>query len=505
MTVLAVLLLVCSWSGAQEALRSYREQSLDFQALVGEERRPYLNYRTLSDSDWDGPETLRVYGPTLFASYNSAYPHGMNDGALWQGVGLNASLDFGARYVLEGFELTFKPTLLYAQNRDFDIMPTAYSGSDGYGYHWLAGVDQPQRFGDDPLSAFDFGDSEIRYTRNGFTAGFGTQAAWIGPGRQNAIILSNNAPAFPKLDIGLRRTATKFGDVEARLFWGRLTESDYFDDDSTNDHTSISGLSASWNPALFEYLTVGFHRTLTSRWSGDSWMNTASLLNLDLNPRMGKDEKDQRGSLTLDLLFPEAGFECWVEWARNDYSPNLDYVLRYPFHSQAYTIGARKALDALAWRGYRFELAAEISNLESSRDYDFLWSYYFYGHHKVPQGYTNRGQILGAGIAGGGNSQYLALTAYRQERLLRLHVQRINWDNDYLYFQPRDASYSANAGRFKGEFTIGSEAAWRVADTAFIGVGAAYCLNFNPLYNPDGGTSTILNNFNITFSFSRSM
>jgi hypothetical protein len=89
---------------AQEALKSVEEGYYDFLALQGIVERPSLNYRTLSDSVWsvdadaahswqgqslgrwlsflDGSLKLRVYGPELFQSYNTAAPYGQNDGAL---------------------------------------------------------------------------------------------------------------------------------------------------------------------------------------------------------------------------------------------------------------------------------------------------------------------------------------------------------------------------------------------------------------------------------------
>ena len=133
----------------------------------------------------------------------------MNDGALWQGVGINTNLTFGFQAKIRGFEILFKPIVIWEENRDFPILPTALPDSGGYGYFWDIGVDLPQRLGDNSRYYFDWGDSEIRYSVASFTMGIGTQAAWIGPGRLNAIILSNNAPSFPKVDIGIRRTDRK--------------------------------------------------------------------------------------------------------------------------------------------------------------------------------------------------------------------------------------------------------------------------------------------------------
>jgi hypothetical protein len=91
---------------AQEALKSIEEEYYDFLSLQGLTKRPHLNYRTLSDSVWAVDENashlwkeqklgafrplfgdfrMKVYGPELFMSANTAAPYGENDGVLWQG------------------------------------------------------------------------------------------------------------------------------------------------------------------------------------------------------------------------------------------------------------------------------------------------------------------------------------------------------------------------------------------------------------------------------------
>lgn len=102
---------------SQEKLLSAIESYYDFLSLDGYAERPCLNYRTLSDSKWaitdpkkndwvkqikfgssNKSNTLKIYGPELFVSYNGASPYGQNDGLLWQGKGINTYLSAGIRY-----------------------------------------------------------------------------------------------------------------------------------------------------------------------------------------------------------------------------------------------------------------------------------------------------------------------------------------------------------------------------------------------------------------------
>jgi hypothetical protein len=456
---------------SQEALKSVEEDYYDFLALQGITERPTLNYRTLSDSVWTVPDgiehpwqnqnlgmpryffdnklKLKIYGPEFFNSVNTAAPYGQNDGALWQGKGYNGSFTGGARLETYGFEITFKPQLAFSQNLEFDyIQPnSAYSGYTSkaatYGYYGVPSIDAPQRFGDEPFFTFDWGDSEIRYTWKTLTVGFGTQPIWLGPAQINPIIHSNNAPSYPKLDIGLRRQSMTLpwlnwyiGDIETRAWWGYLSESDYFDNTSSNDHNLITGFSFAYSfPSLLRGFTIGMNRIMISKWNE---IGPYSFFNILLPSLIGHtaggDESDQRASVTFDYLFPKVSLDLYFEWARNDYSPTWDLLVRYPFHTEAYTFGVKKNLTIT--NSLYGEISLEITNLEGSQDYDRIvgWTTTFYAHGIIRQGHTNRGQWLGAGIGTGGNSQYLSFKLHFPKGYGQFAFQRRNPDLDYTWY-----------------------------------------------------------------------
>jgi len=470
---------------AQEALKSAEEEYYDFLALQGLTERPTLNYRTLSDSVWKiaddtehlwqgqnmgtwqnsfGNFRMKAYGPELFTSVNTAAPYGQNDGVLWQGRGFNALLKGGVRFEGYGVELTLLPHFAFSQNMEFETIPSAYSGPDfaeraeKYGYYGVWGIDAPQRFGDKPFFDWDFGDSEIRYTWKTLTIGFGTQPIWLGPAQLNPIIHSNNAASYPKLDIGLRRQPMilpkrnlYIGDIEFRTWLGCLSESDWFDNDNSNDHNLITGFSIAYSfPSLLKGLTIGFNRIMLSKWNN---MNFGSVFTLFF-PNMygmgfGNDEADQRASIIIDYLLPIAGINIYLEWGRNDFSSGIDPTFRYPFHTEAYTIGVKKSLSiSTTLKG---EILLELTKLDCSQDYDRLLTWYstFYAHHLITQGHTNRGQWLGAGIGTGGNSQYLGFKLYFPRGYGSLFIQRRNPDLDYTWF-----IHSKNPDGYNPEWSI---------------------------------------------------
>jgi len=500
--LLIFFLLLSGILPAQEAIKSFEEEYYDFLVLQGITERPALNYLTLSDSVWTvendashlwqdnnlgvfhplfGNFRVRFYGPELLMSANTTAPYGQNDGVLWQGRGFNSLFKAGARFEGYGVELTLLPHFAFSQNLNFDYVQPAYSGeyfankAEKYGYYGLPFIDAPQRFGDKFFFDWDFGDSEIRYTWKTLTAGFGTQAIWLGPARLNPIILSNNAASFPKFDIGLRRQSiiTPFkkrhiGDIEFRAWWGYLSESDYFDNDVSNDHNLLTGISVAYSfPSLFKGLTIGFNRIMLSKWESKNFSGLFTLLwPIMFGSKLGEDENDQRASVIIDYSLPAGGINIYLEWGRNDFSSNLNSTVRYPFHSQGYTFGIKKALPIKS--NLTGEILLELTSLECSQDYDRVipWPATFYSHGIITQGHTNRGQWLGAGIGTGGNSQYLGFKLYFPKGYGNIFLQRGNPDLDYTWY-------------IDSKNTDDNNAEWNIRAFLDLGISGLYFLTSN--------------------------
>ncbi len=552
---LSVLFVFTSnFTFSQEALKSTEEEYYDFLSLTGNTKRNYLNYRTLSDSSWsvehsDGdvwePNNLgethtfygdesdlkengsnwftrgfdctlryKIYGPEWFSSYNTDSPYGVNDGALWQGVGYNTSFTGGARLEGYGFELTFKPQLSWSQNKEYDYMTSSsmqtslYEGkASDYGYWWTR-VDMVQRYGEDSFWNYDWGDSEIRWTWHTFTLGFGTQAIWMGPAFYSPMLSSNNAPTYPKFDIGFRPTSLYVpyfdwyvGDIELRFWVGKLTESDYFDNDSSNDHNQYSGFTFSYAPSLIDGLTLGVTKVTVSKWEGlfqgtfltyawPGWYGNT------LSGNTVSDGEDMKASLFADWIFDKVGFEAYGELAFDDFTSKgfkfYEYE-RYPFHACSYTVGVKKTVDYFKKYGFRGVLQFEWNCSEASQDYQMWYgSAYNYGTHgQITQGYTNGGQWLGSGYGYGGNNQILSFTLYSKHGYEKFFIQRNNPDNNYIYSQcvgadddETKALGSENFTAFKANFNIGFEELWYILPQLSLRLGFTYNKIINPKYDP---------------------
>lgn len=541
---------------SQEALKSVEEEYYDFLSLQGLVERPTLGYRTLSDSEWNFTEEetdhpwqdnnlgtkrtlwqsetegsnwftkgfdhslrLKIYGPEWFNSYNTAAPYGQNDGALWQGKGYNTSLTGGARLEGYGFELTVKPQVSFSQNLSFDYLTGVY-GSE-YSYFHKGNIDLVQRYGDSSFWTFDWGDTEARWTWKTFTTGFGFQSPWLGPAWLNPMLGSNNAATYPKLDIGLRRTKVYLpfcnwyiGDIEGRIWTGLLTESDYFDNNSDNDKRMLNAISASYAPSFIPNFTIGVNRIFITDWSAHNLKYIGRLFTLSHSngsqTGTGEDE-DQKVALFINWHFPKIGFEFYGELGIDDFTSQ---ELANPFHTAIYTIGAKQYIPlpfskiSSKFKDLKSELIFEWNNFEMSQDFQMQWQYMgYYAHGRILQGYTQKGQLLGAGSGYFGNSQFLGYKIYFSKGYIMPFFHRHCPDNNYIYnmtvgkaIDSSSEEYKQYYAVFKTYRTIGGEVCFYITKNINILSSFAVMYINHPNYNKTE-TGLINCNGNLTLKY----
>ena len=537
---------------SQEVLKSLEDEYYDFLSLTGIVDSPTLGYKTLSDSIWklsEGTEhiwsennlgantiiwekespiknwftngiyqgvTYKIFGPEWYNSYNTIAPYGQNDGALWQGRGYNTSLTTGIRFESYGFKLTFLPQISWMQNRSFKLMDNSSFYTNEYAYIWgygnNTGVDAPQRFGNNSFFNFDWGDSEIRWEWKNFTIGFGTQSIWLGPSFVNPILHSNNAPTYPKFDFGIRKTNIyipsidlNLGFIEARMWIGKLSESDYFDNDNSNNHNQITGMSLYYSPPILDGLTFGINKVCLSKWDDDDFIQYLNPLYGLKGAKFGNKVEDQKISLSADWLIPKGGIDVFLELGIDDHINAKDTINSYAthfWHTLVYSFGIKKQVSFSKLQDLKGELLFEWNNTEMSQDFQTQWPYNFGFHGAISQGYTNKGQWLGSGIGYGGQSQYLAFKLYYPKGDTLLFLHRYNPDNNFLF---KEAIYDLSTGDkgdlhkrtwnyYKGVLAIGINTDYFILDSLRLSGGFAYVRIMNPLYNQANKKYLIWNN-----------
>lgn len=387
----------------------------------------------------------KLLTPTLDAVGNSSIPFSLNDGALWAGRGWSQNLRFGVRAQRGRVILVIAPELVATENLSYDLPPLEVQlprppGRDAFSTPWYVrdySIDLPLRFGTWGARRLDLGQSTLAADLGAVTVGLSTENEWWGPGIRNAIVLSNNAAGIPRAFVRTTRPIrTGVGTLEGRWFLGGLFESPYFDRFPANDRRAITALAATWTPAGVSDLTLGFTRAVyapLTRWGNIS----QHLFDVVRDRGSPQPRRDQIFSLFGRWVFPADGFAVHAEWARTDPPRSLRDLLTAPNHSQGYTLGLEWARHVGADGSVR--LQAEATYLELPPSYRNRVETTFYTGVASPQGYTQRGEVIGAAIGPGASSQWVGLDYFRPRWRVGLAAGRIRWNDDALYLFPNTA------------------------------------------------------------------
>ncbi|SMO96702.1 capsule assembly Wzi family protein [Gracilimonas mengyeensis] len=380
-----------------------------------------------------GSTGLSLLSPRALVSYNSAYPRGYNDGPLWQGKGLTAALKGGIQGQWGVLSVTLNPMVYYSSNASFYI--PSNPNKNEYSYPFQQNIDYVMRYGDDAFVKLLPGQSDVSVEAFNIRAGVSTQNFQWGPARHNPIVMSSHAPGFPHVYVGSDRPFdTGIGDIEIKQFWGQLSESSYFDDNSSNDERFITGLSLGYEPKWIPGLNLGFNRVMYENWQDLNWEDffiTAYRFETpsDVEAEAQNDEFDQIASVSARWTFPEVGFEPYFEFAKNDFGGEIWGF--QPEHTRAFTLGITKWFELNNDRD--LVLTAEHTTLGQSRSVLVRPTPTYYVHGVVKQGYTHQGQIMGAGIGPGSHSNTIDVKLYGPKLWHRLVIQNIRFDDDYYY------------------------------------------------------------------------
>jgi hypothetical protein len=308
-------------------------------------------------------------------------------------------------------------------------------------------IDLPLRFGNWGFWHLDPGQSTLAAELGPVTVGASTEDEWWGPGIRNAIVLSNNAPGIPRAFVRTTHPVrTRVGTFAARWFLGGLAESPYFDASRLGNRRSITGLATTWVPAGAPSLTLGFARTVyapLTRW-GDIVGHVFDIVRdrggwrVAPGDSVARPPRDQLFSFFGRWVLPADGFAVHAEWARTEPPSSVRDFLIAPNRSQGYTLGLEWARSLRAERD-ALRVQAELTYLEQSPAGRNFPQTTFYTSAAAPQGYTQRGQVIGAAIGPGASSQWLAVDYFAPTWRVGLFGGRIRWEDDALYLFPSTA------------------------------------------------------------------
>jgi hypothetical protein len=385
-----------------------------------------------------GADGLRLIPLRLDAVYDQSYPSGANDGLLWAGRGLSSMLAGGVAFRRGVFSGALAPEVAWSQNRWFALPGNGETGDlrfrDPY---YGAAIDLPTRFGSSNHRTASLGQSYLRVDVWNVGLGISTENRWHGPGLRNALTLSNAGPGFPHVFLGTSRPANiGIGTLEGQVFWGRLSRTSY---EVNPTHPLLQGLLLDYTPRWVPGLSVGLSRLYMQVWDDlrlRDWFGVfQSPQKQDLSgwygPTGDNPRDNQLFSLFFRWVFPGSQLQIYGEWGREDAEQSLDQVIREYDHSQAHLIGLEKIFEASGDRWVRVQ--AEVTGLQEKRPLANARGVPVWYVHGNDLSMTNQGQLLGAWIGPGADSQTLAVDVFSPGGRLGGYVERVRRRDDVYW------------------------------------------------------------------------
>lgn len=389
---------------------------------------------------------FRAFAPSFYQSTNTELPLGGNDGALWQGAGRNQTLQIGYHLAYQRFRVEGKPQFLYSENLDFPrhpLSPETLLPEDVTMSEWaepLVRADLPQRFGNRKIYTLDPGMFSARLEFDRWMMGISKASMWAGPSYEQPLLLGNHAPPFWHGHIGTGvPIPTVAGHLFGRIFWGHLQDSEYFMDAVDADRY-VNGLHIVWMPWFANGLELGYNRVMIGAWPGtaaamETWFNV-----FRSNPRepetsaewkTPQDEFFAKSSFTFRYAVPNAGFEIYAEYGRNDYRRPLREFLMEPEINRAHLFGFLKRFDLHPrhWLTVRTELVMLENNAIAST---YRPTRTWFEHPTIYGGFTHKGQSLGSSLGPGGSTQMAVLRWYHPFGMIGVRGARVVHNNDRL-------------------------------------------------------------------------
>jgi len=474
--------------------------------------------------------TLKILPVDFIMEYSSHHPYSRNNGSMIPNRGYQQLVSFGFHAELGPLSIQFKPEAVYAENRNFEGFPDSH-----YGITWARRyklwnhIDMPERFGENAYKKSLFGQSSIRLNYKGLSLGLSSENIWWGPSIRNSIMMSNQAQGFNHITFNTTRPIkTPIGNFEWQVVTGRLEGSGFKppEPDQTfgstllyipknDDWRYYQGLTFTYSPKWIDGLSLGFIRWVQMYGefaiaNSDYFPVFESLFRK--NDRYGltsdslERERDQGAGIFGRWVWQDAKAEIYGELNYNDAKYNLRDLILDSDHARAYTIGIHKVFqkDSTS-KIYEFSWERTMMQQTSSRLLRNAGSWYVHG--TVRHGYTNNGEVLGAGIGPGSNSQYFEFAMIDKLDKYSIAFEVIDQDNDFFIYAFEEAE---DFRRYWKDFNVHFSFQKKLKNLwGRVNVVYSRSLNYqwelddytNPYYHAGTDVNNLHVNFNLTYHF----
>lgn len=417
---------------------------------ISDDSLPFYSVKSVKQIVTKKSFSLRFLSPEIITRYNSNTPFGWNDGAMIPNKGLQSLTSAGIYLKTKHFAVQLRPEILLTQNLQFQTFPGSYNDRLwSVRYFFYNETDLPEKFS--RVRSFYPGQSNIKFSFRFVSTGISTENRWWGPGKNNSILMSNSSPGFAHFFVQSEKPIkTKIGSFEFQFIAGNLIGSGEYPPDTNRTYNNvrlyspkpenanryINGVAVTYQPVFVKGLYLGFGRVFylyeTDRRNTIDGLIPVfgALLKNETNDEDQK-KRDQLFSVFVKQNFDNGNSDVYLEFGRNDHSWNLRDFISDPFHSRAYIIGVNKMYQL---HKRKLAINIEVSDISRSAKTNIRITPYWYTHNMVVHGYTNYGQIIGAGIGPGSAMQSITADFIKTPlNTFGFYVYRIERNKDFFY------------------------------------------------------------------------
>ncbi len=379
---------------------------------------------------------------------NTHHPYGSNDGAMISAKGYQTLVSAGVAITNKFISFQLRPEFVFAQNaaftQTFEAANEPALKTALLAYHRR--VDVPEKFGEGAYHKLHLGQSHLKFNYGALSLGVSTENLWWGPGINSSLLMSNHAPGFAHISFNTNQPVkTAIGNLEWQIIGGRLEGSGINAPGNAakpDDWRYLSAMAFVYQPKWVPGLYVGFDRSFISyRKEMGSGLGDYLPLFSSLSKQSFQDgyentednkPRDQRFSLFMKWVMPEAKAEVYVQYGKEDHNYNLRDMMIEPEHSRAYVAGFRKLIPFKGSENEFIQVGLELTQMEAGGK-SIRNSGTWYSHGQVNAGYTHQGAFLGAGY-GPDNLQNLQIAWVRRLDRLGISFER-RVHNNTLYYK----------------------------------------------------------------------
>lgn len=379
--------------------------------------------------------------------WNEYLPRSVSEGALWAGRGKNIMVQGGLTLRSGALAVSLAPEMAWAENKPFEYPQYGQFGRSLFAspFHGLGphSMDLPLRHGEDPISTVGPGSSSLylESKRLGIRAGLSGAPLWWGPLPQNALLLSPSAPGVPRATLeGMH--ITPVGGITWSLFQGVLSNSSFFRDDVPQGRRTLTGLGMTLTPKHLPNTTVGWARiAVTPNPHPDT--PAEPFFSFDEPPK-----SDQLTGVFFQWSHRDSGLALGGELAWQEPPTSLRSILSHLGHSRGLGLSVDwNPPPTSTYRGWYARGEVVSLNLARVR-YDRRMPPDFYSGFAAPEGFTQKGRLLGAPVGPGGQTVWIeAGRPVVQKAVLGGRFGWTRYENNALartrpnYWWWRDASF----------------------------------------------------------------